>query len=999
MAKKNTKHRTNSVKNSEGEVKVKKVKKSKRSRNVEGEVVVKYERRSFFWNALALLLAFVFGMIATLGTLIGLGYYAVAKVPAKDILSKFNLDYQSYITEDYANKSLVEIGQDLAQNGVHKLSDIGKVTPFLETQLNSLSDSFLSQLGVKVDIPELMDTKFSELPTYLQEKVVGNIELGGVLGVKADASALFLSLCYGKEGIDYTIGEDGTITMIDGHTPLTVSKLIDEGENIIMDMELGALLNVTAESDPLILSLCYGKEGINYKVEGTEIVPIYPETPEATPTADVEPAPAEGEEPPAPPAEGGETPTEPEPSKGTYSYPICIGDLINNAQSIMMDIEIASALDITAGSDAMMRYLAFGSEGEDYDIEDEKIVMKEGKSPKTLGSLTEDGANIVENAKIGDLIKVDEESSQFLQTMKDKKIKELADEKEFEKLTIGELIAINDDAKGLMGTIKTWTIGDFKDETKFESLQINQIISIDETSSSFLQAIQEWSINDMKDEKKIESLQIGQLIAIDKDADGLMKAIEGWTIGDMKSQRRLEWLKISQIITIDKENASRLMLAIADWRISDLTKQEKLDSLTLSNVLEINEKDSETANILISLKDTPLGSFGTEINELTINDILGADEVASNQLLKNLGGSTLKTLSNDLQELTIGQILGDDIYTYAKTNDYTAAQDGNVPVAKENKVQADAVTVKYYDKDGTTELLKGYFAAISDNESLLVDQPFYQKRVDLTPVYEYKVVNFEGNEELLTPLPKNCEVSLLNGKLHYIENIDGEWNAEIKNDGFCEYAELIDGEGNLHKKVYLAQVLTGYKKSDGSLLPEEQKKTVRTGTSEGGEPTYYLLENTTVTECYYNKDDLEAGKIKSENLKPEAKMEFVLTADGTTSVTRYHTGLWYVLLESQPKEEGATASLGADTPILNMASLASNALGLINSITLGDMYMHEILEENPDCVIPIDFSREDGTVLNNLNQFTISDTIAYIKKIGHGDLGGITIPTNPPIGG
>ena len=115
----------------------------------EGKIAprVKYERRSFLWNALAASLAFVLGIGAGIGGLIGGTYFAASKISVKDLLGQIGIDYHKYVEEDYASKTVLDIGKELASTPFENLQSIGKFTPLLRKQLEKVQEHTQAEGG------------------------------------------------------------------------------------------------------------------------------------------------------------------------------------------------------------------------------------------------------------------------------------------------------------------------------------------------------------------------------------------------------------------------------------------------------------------------------------------------------------------------------------------------------------------------------------------------------------------------------------------------------------------------------------------------------------------------------------------------------------------------------------------------------------------------------------------------------------------------------------
>lgn len=717
----------------------------------EGRIPVrtKYRPRSFLWNIVAVCMAFLFGIIFTLGALVGGGYFVTTKYSVKDIFNAINLDYTQYVTEEYAEKTVLELFQDVRSTEFTNLASIGKYTPLLKTQLDSINEQ-LSTLGVVLDVDELMQVNFGDLPAYFQEDVVGAIQLGGVIGVTPESSPLMISLCYGKEGVDYTVSEG-------------------------------------------------------------EFVQV----------------------------EGGKTPT-------------TIRDLTEDATGIINDIEIASALEVDASSNSTLRYIAFGSYGIDYDIVEGEIVMLGDSKPKTFADLTADDSDFINNARIGDLIDTSDATSEFL------------------------------------------------------------------------------------------------------------LAIRDWTVGDLKQQSRIERLKIGQIFSID-ENSSLLMQTMADWRIKDLSDQDMIDSLTIGSILTVDEN---SAQILQSLADTRLGDFSQRLDSLRLSEILDEESLAGNKILKNLGNSTLKTLSSDLQALTVQQMFGDDIYRY--TENYT---EDDRPVAYEGEV-----TTTHYFAD--TQVEKGFFRhngaggytlvpeseVIYDAEIAMANReegavwatPYYtMKKLSVTAEYTYCVVDYD-NDGQLVPLGKEV---VKDDTGEYYLNESGE-KVFILEDGMGYYTRTEQERTDL-ERVY-TYTLDGEPVEAGAVIYDEESD------------SYYTQVREEVFLKYYSPLD---ETFTDENLHDEDEITVQYTSAEGTQLTRYLSGVWHMLLtDSQTGEEVFVS-------VLDMNEIMNNMTENINSATLNDLYIYEIISSPTDVDISsIHYDPNGGTAYaQNLNELTVSQTINLVK--------------------
>lgn len=221
----------------------------------------------------------------------------------------------------------------------------------------------------KTTLGDLMDGEGSHL--------LDDIELGTLMGLDGDSDSMLLALAYGSEGVDYAIDtETNTIVRIKGgKAPTTVGDLRDDekASELLNGLKLADVLGVSPldpDSDPVMVALAYGNEGADYTIENGEIVW------------------AEGK------------------------APRTIEDLKNGSE-IIDEMYISTVLSLDAASDnAILMSIAYGNEGEDYEIvtnDDgtKEIVMKEGKSPRTVKDLKD--KDTIDSVRLSAIITPDPE--------------------------------------------------------------------------------------------------------------------------------------------------------------------------------------------------------------------------------------------------------------------------------------------------------------------------------------------------------------------------------------------------------------------------------------------------------------------------------------------------------------------------------------------------------------------------------------------------------------
>lgn len=200
-------------------------------------------RRHWGWSIFSVVLAFLLGIVSVFASLaIALG---VAK--SKDVVALTGLDPNQYIAAEYQDESLLKVVISLvgdAQSGtIASLNGLAKYSP----KVSEIVDQLLSEaesFGIRIDKDALCATKFADFAAYLQKTVLPAVELGGVLGLKQGDSNMIITLCYGEEGVDFNYDETGRIVMVNGKTPLTLGDVTSDMEGVIGRLTLGDVLAI-----------------------------------------------------------------------------------------------------------------------------------------------------------------------------------------------------------------------------------------------------------------------------------------------------------------------------------------------------------------------------------------------------------------------------------------------------------------------------------------------------------------------------------------------------------------------------------------------------------------------------------------------------------------------------------------------------------------------------------------------------------------------------------
>jgi len=194
-----------------------------------------------------------------------------------------------------------------------------------------------------------------------ENPVFKTIRLSTVLGVSPldpDDDAIMVALAYGNEGMHYNITDEGKLEWLHEdndpskpkYTYRTIKDLQDNSD-LFKEMYLATALEITPDSDPIMIALAYGNEGENE--DGGDFTYI---------TKTVE--------------ENGETVVKKVGFKmNEGKYPRTLDDLQDPNNTLLKDIRLATVLNnispLNPDDDAIMVALAYGNKGQHYDITDE----------------------------------------------------------------------------------------------------------------------------------------------------------------------------------------------------------------------------------------------------------------------------------------------------------------------------------------------------------------------------------------------------------------------------------------------------------------------------------------------------------------------------------------------------------------------------------------------------------------------------------------------------
>ena len=353
--------------------------------------------------------------------------------------------------------------------------------------------------GYRIVDGEIIGTK-KKISALTEGNITDNLYVADVLNVTATSSALMLSLAY-EDG--YTIHNNNTPDDKSDDYVVGTKKKVSSLTNgdLMNELYVADVLNITASSNAFMISVAYEK---GYTIENGVI-------------------------------------------NGTKKKlsDISDGTFIDN-----MEIYLAIGLDMNNANSisAIMRSLAFGKEYKgqgnksdfDYEIIDNAIVMIAGKSPKTLSSMKS---------------------------------------------------------------------GDFTND-----LTLGEIITISESSPAILRALEDVSLSNLN--STVNTLTLKNVLGEEQcNNNKLLSSMAEWKISEFGAN--VNNLKLGDVVST--EGAPKLLLALSDTKISELGSA--INELTLGDMMD-NVGDNF---ILKHLQNSTLTTLSTDISNLTIEEVFATD--------------------------------------------------------------------------------------------------------------------------------------------------------------------------------------------------------------------------------------------------------------------------------------------------------------------------------------------------------------------------------------
>ena len=243
--------------------------------------------------------------------------------------------YAELKVKDLLGDSFDAIKQLSSENG--SLAPLNKVSPKVGSAIDALIKG-LDKYGIPLDRNKMLnlplkkgeDKSVESLGSYFKTSLLEAPAGEFFKALGSDMSPIIMALCYGVEGTDYVVAEDGTVTMLGDSKKTTLNQLLNDNMNSAFDdVLLCDALDVKADSNKILISIAYGND---YEIQGDEVICDNPRT---------------------------------------------IGELRTSKGAFMNDIPLTSVLEEDRSNGVTM-YMLYGKEGIHYGIDaDNNIVMKE----------------------------------------------------------------------------------------------------------------------------------------------------------------------------------------------------------------------------------------------------------------------------------------------------------------------------------------------------------------------------------------------------------------------------------------------------------------------------------------------------------------------------------------------------------------------------------------------------------------------------------------------
>lgn len=486
-------------KKEKSKVKVKTTKKALTKEEKKHRKILKKGKRHYWWRYL---MVFIAGIIFPFVAIAGALAYGSMVMTASQLVSLFGGNPEDIITQDYADKTVMELIMDIANGEItfNNLAGVRKITPLIDNVIYNINIELDKAIGFEFDIEELYQVNWENIGTYIYEELQSGIKLANVLGVNENSSSVLIYLAYNTNG-------DGEP---DWDSPRSLGDLMNNMDSIINNARIGDLLDV-------------GTSGILYNLRDVKVgeMATAMETRPLNQIIDI----ADDSFPAL-----------------IYLGNFAVGELsnaldnatledllpidensvlwgikdkkINEVSEEIMHLKLGDVITITPESGAIMNYLKDTPLDHITDVVQtmplEIAIEITEDSPIFLKTLRDKGANlsnmneIINSLTLGDIIDIG--SSRILAALANSSMDSLGED--VENLTLGDCYDVDDpNAPLILKTLRNVKISDLGNA--IHDLKISEIIEVHEDSPMILKALADTKFEEL--EAKFQVLSIGDI--------------------------------------------------------------------------------------------------------------------------------------------------------------------------------------------------------------------------------------------------------------------------------------------------------------------------------------------------------------------------------------------------------------------------------------------------------------------------------------------------------
>lgn len=936
----------------------------------EGKILprTRYTPKGYLGRILALLLAFLFGMLAVVGGLLGGGYF-LAVTPSRNLLNFLKLN-EGLLTEEYLNKSVIDIVTDV-RNDINSLTEpqnislstFSKYSPVVDTMVDSIVEQ-VSAYGISVDKTTLSTTPLGGLAFYLMDDVIMTAQLGAMLSVNAESEPFMIALCYGTEGSNEEGGDyqvvDGQIVMNEGKEARTLGALVSEANTIINSMPLESILDAGIDSAAVILALCYGTEGVNYTVDENGGITML---------------------------------TDPLTGK---PYPVRkVEDLTGNSD-LIQNVTIGDVITIDENTTGIL------------------LAIKDW----TLSDLSD--ASRIESLRLSQVVTIDENSAPILKAMQDWRISDMTDADMVDSLTLGQIIEITQDSAQLLKSVADTPIGDLS--ATIDTLRLCDILDKEAIEGNkILRNLKMSSLDTLADD--IQDLTVAQVFGDELYSylDMSDKGTKGMTYSDLIGG-------YNHLADPNSDTAGTNTLRPEAIRADDLAVNEtRITKDGAHIVLEgyfrkdgLGEQSAPLSSVIGS------GAVYRRLIETTTGE---GDDAVTTVETQYYVKDTVEIIPNAYEWKYIDYANGGE--ATALPDNTSVLAEADVP-AEYTKLDPEQGTERYYTENGGEKTYYYFCTErihIRDGEPQ-TERVAYPLCTDSRGVYIYRYVLEETQlEDGSIAYAENSvreRVDLERTVTEYKYKDSGKpvvfATKEIEGEegpvSVPDYTFVVWGEGEdaqtvrfMHRAAYERQKTDP--ETDEPVFDEDNNPVME----EVPERWWIVVESDVQPKYYYKSGTDSEGNPTTATFVEEKDTELTWTAtwtpteDGSVTdensnvaVDRYLSGVWYLLFGCEicpgTAESGCTHGTGdvpkgslhfidgldkTDMPILDIASVVTNTSSTINTLPLWMLWLHEFIDENPYAQITggFDPDGDEGaqTKVTNLNELSINGAIGFVKQL------------------